>query len=196
MEYQQPDAWWIQQSLRNPAAFEEIVVRHYQDVSRYLSRSVGSEIGADLTQQTFLVAFEQRIRFKDGEPSARPWLFGIASNLVRRWYRTDSRRRNAYERLSGSNDSSVEFESDLDGRVEAERMRVSLRNGLGSIPRRERDPLLLLALGELSYAEISDALGIPVGTVRSRIHRARGRLRTLLGAEATGAVKGETEPHG
>jgi RNA polymerase sigma factor (sigma-70 family) len=102
-------------------------------------------------------------------PDARPWLLGIAANLLRRHWRTERRRLEAYAR-AGDHVGSI---SDAAARVE-------IVAALDSLSRNERETLFLYAVADLSYDEIADALEIPVGTVRSRLARARGRVRQHL----------------
>lgn len=173
------DAWLIEESLVEPSVFDSVFHRHHVEVFSFLARAVGSSSAGDLTQQVFLEAFAHRRAFR-GNGSARPWLFGIARNVLKRWYRTERRWRRATHRLGFGTSSVVEYTEDSDERVFAEGMRGELRMALMALPQRQRDAFLLFALGGLSYAEVSAALNIPVGTVRSRIHRARARIRTVL----------------
>lgn len=190
MEPERSDAWAIERSFTDAASFDIIFSRHYDSVYSFVTRAVGSDAGADLAQEVFVVAFDQRRRFRRDRDSARPWLFGIARNLLRRWYRTEARRRRAHRRQAGGN-RAVDFTPDAIDRLSAEAMRDELRAALRAIPRRERDVLLLFALGDLSYAEIAEAVAAPVGTVRSRLHRGRERLRRLLGEGAEAILGSE-----
>lgn len=173
------DAWWLARSLVDKRGFDIVVRRHYDEIFVYFARAVGREEAADLTQQVFLVAFKRRRKFA-GDDTARPWLFGIARNVLRRWYRTEGRRRRADGRLWGQAVIRPDFAEDADGRVSAEAVQNELRAALMALPRREREVFILYALGGLTYAEVADTADIPLGTVRSRIHRARLRLRPLL----------------
>jgi RNA polymerase sigma-70 factor (ECF subfamily) len=112
-------------------------------------------------------AFDGRRRYDRSRADALPWLLGVASNLLRRHWRTEKRRLDAYARSAGSR-----------GGVTTEPLAADLAAAVKALPRREREPLLLHAWAELSYDEIALALAVPVGTVRSRISRARARLRT------------------
>ncbi len=179
------DAWAIERSFTDPASFEIIFDRHYQSVCAFVTRSVGADAGLDLTQEVFLLAFDRRRNFRRDAPSARPWLFGIASNLVRRWFRSEGRRRTMLRRWGRRGADSVDFTTDAIDRLSAEAIRDRLRKSLGAIPEQEREVLLLFAVGDLSYEEIAVALSAPVGSVKSRLHRARGRLRRCLGEDAS-----------
>lgn len=173
------DAGAIERSFTDPASFDIIFDRHYVSVYSYVTRSVGADAGADLTQEVFLAALVQRRRFRTDHESARPWLFGIATNLVRRWFRSEGRRRRMLRRWAGRGDTT-DFTSEAVDRLSAQVMRRQLRDALRSLPDQERDVLLLFALGDLSYDEIAAAVSTPVGTVKSRLHRGRHRLRRLL----------------
>jgi RNA polymerase sigma-70 factor (ECF subfamily) len=181
------DADVITASRVEPVEFAAIFDRHFDAIHRYLARRVGSVLADDLASETFTIAFDIRGRYDLSRPDARPWLFGIATNLVRHHRRGEVRRLNAYARL----DRSSETGADLDGiadRLDAARLGKDLADALSRIPARDRDALLLFAWADLRYEEIAVALGIPVGTVRSRLHRARQRLRELLGASGQSMV--------
>lgn len=173
------DAEIIAASLADPAAFEVIFRRHYQVVRAYLQRRAGLDAGEELAAQTFLVAFDQRRRFRPSYPSARPWLFAVATNLLRHHLRDSTRHR----RLT-SVDVSFERDAmeDADERVVAAQLRSVLARALASLSVTDREAFLLQSLGDLSNTEIAEALGVPAGTVRSRLHRARHVLREHLGA--------------
>jgi RNA polymerase sigma factor (sigma-70 family) len=151
-------------------AFEELFERQFDSVYGYLARRVGSELGRDLASETFTRAFAARRRYDPKRGEARPWLFGIANNLVRRHYRDEERRLRAFAQLEPRRQP-----------VQPEEPRLAA--ALATLPREERDLLLLFAWADLSYAEIASVLKIPVGTVRSRLHRARTHVRVALERE-------------
>jgi RNA polymerase sigma factor (sigma-70 family) len=123
-------------------------------------------------------AFAHRDRFDDATfSSAKPWLIGIANNLVRRHLRRQDVSRR-HRPLSIALDYS-EPEPSLDGLVALEQ-RLALRDALASLSKDDRETFLLVVLAELPYQEVAEILAIPPGTVRSRVNRARGRLRELL----------------
>jgi RNA polymerase sigma-70 factor (ECF subfamily) len=171
------DSEVIEGSLTEPACFEVIFDRHYERVYAFLVRAIGPD-GADLAQDVFQIAFQDRERFRDDADSAKPWLFGIARNVLRRWYRTQSRRRRGWLHLP--REEGLDFTSDTVDRLSAAAMRGEIRRALRVMPSHERDVLLLFALGDVTYEEIAEAIDVPVGTVRSRLHRARQRLKGLL----------------
>jgi RNA polymerase sigma factor (sigma-70 family) len=166
------DAEALQASRSDPHAFVPVFERHFDAVHRYLRRRVPAELADDLVAETFLRAFQHRGRYRAERGAARPWLFGIATNLVRRHYRREERELRALARSAVTQTSHEPVEDE-----------AWLAEALAALPRGERDVLLLYAWAELSYEEISVALGVRIGTVRSRLHRARARLRELLPPE-------------
>lgn len=150
--------------------FEELFELEFDSVYGFLARRVGPELGSDLASETFTRAFAGRSRYDPARGGTRPWLFGIAHNLLRRHYRDEERRLRAFARLDVPRDSSP---------PEA----ASLAEALATLAREERDVLLLFAWADLGYAEIATALDVPVGTVRSRLHRARAHVRAALERE-------------
>lgn len=181
------DAAVIAASRDEPPVFATIFDRHYAAVHRYLARRVGSILADDLASETFTVAFDARRRYGVSRPDARPWLFGIATNLVRHHRRAELRRIRAYGRLDHSSETGAEQDEIVD-RVDAQRSAKALADALSRISARDRDALLLFAWADLRYEEIAVALRIPVGTVRSRLHGARRRLRELVGANGQSMV--------
>jgi RNA polymerase sigma factor (sigma-70 family) len=179
------DAELIGRTPREPEAFAGVFDRHYDAIHRYASARLGPSDGEEVAAQTFLVAFERTDRYDPGRPDARPWLFGIATNLIHRHRRTHGRAERANARLRGwlPARSHVDDEAGVDLRTED----AGLRRILDGLPAGERDVLLLFAWAELSYEEIADALHIPVGTVRSRLHRARKAVRAELAPSPGGA---------
>lgn len=151
-------------------AFEELFERHFDAIYGYLARRVGPDLGRDLASETFTRAFAARKRYDASRSGERPWLFGIANNLLRRHYRDEERRLRALARLDVRRD---------DVSPDAPR----LAGALGALPCEERDVLLLFAWADLTYEEIANTLGLPVGTVRSRLHRARAQFRAALERE-------------
>lgn len=160
------DAQAIAASLSEPEVFAVLFDRHFDAVHAYAQRRVGPDLADEVAAETFTRAFDQRRRYDRSRDEARPWLLGIAANLLRRHWRSERRRLDAYARSTSAGAADV-----------LPPVRADLAAAVKRLPRREREPLLLLAWADLSYEEIGVALGIPVGTVRSRISRARARLR-------------------
>lgn len=175
MRIPKPDGEVIAESLGAPEAFGEIFDRHYDAIHAYLQRQLGPDRADDLASQTFLTAFDLRERFESGRDSARPWLYGIASNLCLRHYRDLRRGLRAYARTGV--DPLFDAFDGTEERLDAAAARPALAAALAELPREEMQALLLHAWADLSYAEIADSLDVPIGTVRSRLHRARTRLR-------------------
>jgi RNA polymerase sigma factor (sigma-70 family) len=175
------DADLIAASFSDPEQFAAIFERHFDPIHRYAARRVGSALADDITARVFTIAFERRRRFDMTAPDARPWLYGIASNLVRGNHRAERRRLAALGRLAALADATDPDEAVglVDGRE-----RARLARALNQLDRRQRDVLLLHCWADLSHAEIAVALGIPPGTVASRLSRARQRVRAALEDEA------------
>jgi RNA polymerase sigma-70 factor (ECF subfamily) len=181
----------IAASAGAPAGFAAIFDRHFDAVHAYLQRRVGPDLADELSAQTFLVAFDKRGGYDPAQPDARPWLFGIATNLLRRHHRNEVRQFRAYARSAA--DPVLDAFDGVEARLDASQMRRELVEALAEVPAEELDALLLYAWAELSYSEISSALAVPTGTVRSRLSRARGRIRAALDAE-TPADLGQRVP--
>ncbi|MGH3360044.1 MAG: RNA polymerase sigma factor, partial [Nocardioidaceae bacterium] len=181
------DAALVAASLRDPNAFAAVYDRYARMVHRYVARRLDTRHADDLLGQTFLIAFERRATFDPTRGSVRSWLLGIATMLLRRHRRDEARMWRAYERAATTGtpppDSSHDAD-DLVARVDAASMQPTLARLVGDLPERERNVLLLFAWADLSYAEIATALDIPLGTVRSCLHRLRNRLRAELPAAA------------
>lgn len=173
-----PDGEAISASLAEPRAFGVIFERHFWAIHDYLRRRLDRQLADELASQTFLIAFDRRAAFDPRSASSRPWLFGIATNLVREHRRSELRELRAMARLTPD---PVVIDG-VESRIDAERMRGLLATALAELPREEADVLLLLVWAELEQPEIADALAIPLGTVKSRLSRARGRLQVALGA--------------
>jgi RNA polymerase sigma factor (sigma-70 family) len=171
------DAVVIERSLTTPDAFGDVFDRHWDSVYRYCRSRTGAE-GEDLAAETFRLAFDRRGAYDLERPDAGPWLFGLATNLIRNHLRRCDRGQRAVARLqTGDRDDLADAAI---GRAEAALLGPMLARALDGIPARDRDALLLVAWSDLSYEEVAEALGIPLGTVRSRISRARLRLRARL----------------
>jgi len=176
----------ISASTGVPAGFATIFDRHFDALHGYLQRRVGPDLADELTAQTFLVAFDKRRGYDPAQPDARPWLFGIATNLLRRHRRDEVRQFRAYSRTAV--DPVMDAFDGVEARLDASRMRRELVDALAELSAEELDTLLLYAWADLPYPEIARALDVPVGTVRSRLARARGRIRNALDTEASSTV--------
>ncbi len=171
------DAELLAASIREPDAFTELFQRHWDDLYRFCLHRAGSA-GEDVAAESFRVAFDRRMRYDTRYLDARPWLFGIAANVLREHFR--SARREEHKRArSAALDAASAGETDI-GELERQLLGPHLAAALHGLPAGDRDALLLLAWADLDYEQIAQALDIPLGTVRSRIHRARRRLRAYL----------------
>lgn len=168
---------------RHPELFTAIYDRYFHDIYRYIAARLGNQAADDIAAETFLVAFGQRDRFDPGRGNLRPWLFGIATNLAARHRREEARRYAALARQRPEPPAEWVHDRVVDA-VTAERLRPLLAKALAALPQGERDVVLLVALGQLSHAEVAEALGISAGTVGSRLSRARKRMRDAIEQEA------------
>jgi RNA polymerase sigma factor (sigma-70 family) len=180
----QTDAEAMTAARDDPGAFVVVFDRHFDAIFRYLRRRVGRTRGEELAAETFARALASVDRFDSQYADARPWLYGIAVNLLRRHLRDEERELRAYARTGldplGAEEPLLE---------EAERA-PEIAAALAELAPVEREVLLLYAWADLGYAEIAAALDVPVGTVRSRLSRARTRVREQL--EASSAYLQET----
>jgi RNA polymerase sigma factor (sigma-70 family) len=165
MSETQSDSEAIAASLAEPRSFGVIFERHFGAILRYLRRRLDDQPAEEATAQTFLVAFDERGRFDCERADAGPWLFGIATNVARRHRRHEITELRAIAALGA--EASVSDDGS-EARVDAERMRGVLASCLAELPTEESDVLYLLVWAELDQPEIAAALGVPIGTVKSR----------------------------
>lgn len=182
-------------------AFAELFQEHAQAVYGYATRVLADPNGAeDVVSLTYLEAWRLRDRLlpdsacprrdegTDGEAGdgLRPWLFGIATNVLRNTRRAARRHRAALDRLAQTRRDQAtapDFTEALTGRMEDAERLAAARVALAGLRPREQEVFALCVWSELSYAAAATALGVPVSTVRSRLARARQRLRRLAEAE-------------
>jgi RNA polymerase sigma-70 factor (ECF subfamily) len=175
---------WAQARDGDAEAFGEIYARHARAVHDFcLWRTADPQAAEDAVATVFLEAWRQRDRLKLETDSATALLLGIANNVVRGHWRTSRRHRQALTRLrAAAPTEGAEPQSAVIARIDALRHVREARDAIRSLPRREREVLTLIADRDLSYEETASALGVPIGTVRSRLARARSRLRTGIPA--------------
>jgi RNA polymerase sigma factor (sigma-70 family) len=174
------DGQMIGRSRETPAVFAALFDRHHRTVHRYVSLRAGVAVGDDLMSETFLVAFEQRDRFDPDRGDARAWLLGIATVLLRKHARVEA---TAWRGMLASHLAAVLDDDAIDAagaRIDAAHDVRRMSRALTRLPAGDRDVLLLHAWADLDYRGIADALGIPIGTVRSRLNRARRKLRRVI----------------
>lgn len=178
-------------------AFGELYELHAQAVYNHALRLTGNWSAAEeVMSETFLAAWRGRRDVEGDGGSLRPWLFGIATNKARNAER-GVRRRLAFLARRSEVDVVGDFAEELAGRVDDARRLAEVRRVLGRLRRHEREVLALCVWGGLDYAQAAEALGVPVGTVRSRLSRARKRLREFVEREERSAhisPKGFMEP--
>jgi RNA polymerase sigma-70 factor (ECF subfamily) len=166
--------------------------RYAAQVYRYCVRRVGPQVAEDVVAEVFLVAHRRRHR-AGTQAQALPWLYGIATNVLRSHRRAEVRAYRALARtgvdpLSGARGVVEGHEERSAERADADRMGRRVAGALARLPQRQREVLLLYAVGELTYVEIAQALGVPVGSVQSALHRARHRMRLALDRDRSDIV--------
>ncbi|WP_309237770.1 RNA polymerase sigma factor [Streptomyces albidus (ex Kaewkla and Franco 2022)] len=184
------DSVLVQASQTDPQRFAELYDRHAPDIHRYAARRLGDSAADDVVAETFLVAFRRRDRFDPSRGAARPWLYGIASNLIAGHRRSEVMQYRVLARTAV--DPVVEGHHERsDSRVAAAAVARQLGAALARLSKGDRDVLLLVAWESLTYDEVAQALEIPVGTVRSRLNRARKKVRKALGGVDPTAAREE-----
>lgn len=166
------DGFLMRESVSRPAVFREIFDRHHSAVWGFLARRYGRGIAEEITAATFAEAFAARDRFDPTRVDARPWLFGTALNLARAHWRRERAQLQVLAR-SAATGYATPVEQGFD-------RRGVLASALAALDTVDRETLLLFALGDFSYSEIAEVTGVPEGTVRSRLHRARRILKEAI----------------
>ncbi|WP_283136916.1 RNA polymerase sigma factor [Rhizohabitans arisaemae] len=184
----------VRLSLDESERFGVIFNTHFEEIHRYVVQRLGPDLAEDVVAETFLTAFRKRSQYDPSRAAVRAWLYGIATNLIGKHRRREVRTLRALGRY-GVDPDVPGPEDRVAARVSAESLRPSLAAALAGLPRRDRDVLLLMALAGLSHEEIAGALGIPYGTVGSRLNRARRKLRAVLGG-ANPMLEPEGAAHG
>ncbi|GAA1017028.1 DNA-directed RNA polymerase sigma-70 factor [Acrocarpospora pleiomorpha] len=172
------DAAVIRASLDRPDEFAIVFDRHADEIHDYAARRLNREQADDVTAETFLIAFRKRHRYDQTRPDARPWLYGIAANLIAGHRRSEVRRLKALARVP--QEAVLHEEERSAERATAEAMRPALALALSRLSAPQRELLFLIAWADLSYEEAAEAMRVPVGTIRSRLHRIRAKLRDHL----------------
>lgn len=178
---------WRLASGGDGSAFGQLFDRHATAVYNHLFRRTANWSEAeDLTSAVFLLAWRKRSKVVLDRESALPWLLGIASHTARNAARASRRYRTALARLNPDDQFSVDHADAVAAAVDSERLMAELRQAVGRLPRHEREVIELCAWSGLDVKGAAVALGIPAGTVKSRLHRARRRLAAGLGEEPGG----------
>jgi RNA polymerase sigma-70 factor (ECF subfamily) len=167
----------IRRSIDQPSAFAELFERHSRVVGAFAARRVGVDAGEDILSETFLVAFRRRTAFDQSWESARPWLLGIATRLVKRHRAREAAQWRSFATVAAHGERATEDAmAGTTERLDAAASIRSLAPRIAALADRDRDTLLLYAWGDLTYEQVAQALGVPTGTVRSRLNRVRRRL--------------------
>jgi RNA polymerase sigma factor (sigma-70 family) len=180
----------IQRSFEHPAAFGELFERHGAAIYRYVARRVGRDLADDVMSETFLIAFAKRKRFDHSWDNARPWLYGIATNLVSRHFADEVRQLRAIA-ASPHDQLFVDAFESVAQRLDAVAHVAELGTAIASLSRPDRETLLLYAWADLNYEGVAAATGVSIGTVKSRLNRARTKLRHAI-MPRDGATTGTT----
>ena len=160
--------------------FEDVFRAEFPQLYRFVFRRVGNSAAEDIAAETFAIAY-RRWDERDSEKPPRPWLYGIATNVLRHHWRRERRMLRTYTHIPvGPVDLEVDDEV-LDEQLDATAQRSALASALADMRPAEREVLLLHAWAEMSDVEIAQALELPPGTVKSRLHRAREALRNQIG---------------
>lgn len=188
------DAEVIRRSFEDPNAFSEIFERHFDEIRRFAVSRAGHDDGPDIASQVFVTAFRRRDSYKHEDyPDCRYWLYGIAHRVLKSHYRKSGRIRDKENRAKGLETGiTAAPQADVDDLIVVEQDLAAARAAIDTLRPKLREPLLLYCWEEMSYDEIAETLGVPVGTVRSRINRARKKIRELTGI----AEQSSGEPRG
>jgi RNA polymerase sigma factor (sigma-70 family) len=185
---------WERVRAGDPEAFGDLYERHARAIQSYcLWRTADLQAAEDATSTVFLEAWRKRQRLALSTDSAAPLLLGIANNVLCHHWRSQRRYRDALDRVRSVGQVPNDLEVEAIARVDAIRQIREGGEAIRQLPRREREVLALLAWSDLSYGEIGEALGLPIGTVRSRLARARARLGDAF-PDPTVVARPEEEP--
>ena len=191
------DAALFAQSIGDPEAFSLIVERHGTTVFRYLASRVDRSTSEDLLADVFAAAFQARGRYDTHYDNALPWLLGIATNVIRHHQRAEVRRASMVKRVTqlyGNSNQTSEGVDAVATIAEKHDDMHCMRQALAALSESQRQILVLSAGLGLSYEDVARSLGIRIGTVRSRVSRARRRLRELLEANGQYQAYDESDP--
>jgi RNA polymerase sigma factor (sigma-70 family) len=173
---------WERAVAGDASAFGALFERHARAVYNHCFRRTADwALAEDLTSVVFLEAWRRRADVRLERDTALPWLLGVATNVVRNRRRSQRRHNAALQRVP--REHAPDFAGDVDQRLDDERRMQNVLAVVGKLPRPEQDVLALCVWAGLSYEEAALALELPIGTVRSRLSRARARLRELAASD-------------
>jgi RNA polymerase sigma factor (sigma-70 family) len=158
----------------------ELYDTHARDLHFYLARRIGPQIADDLVADAFLAVWEQRHRFDPARASPKAWLYGVATTLLRQYVRKEGRRLRAWAKEGGRASPPEDLGTRVAEEADAQARMRQAAEALADLRSEERDVLLLVAWAGLGPSEIAEVLDVPVATVRTRLHRARTRMRTAV----------------
>jgi RNA polymerase sigma factor (sigma-70 family) len=167
-----------------PEDFEAAFREHFAPVHRFIARCVGKALADDLAAEVFATAYRRRAAYLPERGSLRSWLYGIAANVVRRHWRDEQQLLELDARLARNGLGLLpvaQFADAADERLIAATLAPTIAGALAALSRDQREVLLLHVWADLSHEEVATALGIALGTARSRLSRARAALRAQLG---------------
>ena len=170
---------WADAAAGSDASFGALFERHASAVYNYCFRRTADWAAAeDLMAATFLEAWRKRDQVRLTGNSLRPWLYGVATNLLRNQRRSNRRREAALARVR-QEVAHRGLADDVASRIDDEREMRRLLKLISEMPVRNQDVIALVVWSELSYEEAATALGVRIGTVKSRLARARKKLAEL-----------------
>lgn len=166
--------------MRNDPRVASLYTLHVDALHAYVARRVGRDLAADVVAEAFRIAIEDLDHYDTARGSQQAWLFGIATNLLRRHWRTEARRLAAMSRYGTTRvpdgDPLLRIDEQTDANADLGRVLAAM----AELDVEDRDLLVLIAWEGCSYRDAAYALGIPLGTIRSRLHRIRRTLRTAI----------------
>lgn len=174
-------------------AFGELFDQYARDVYNHAFRLTADwSVAEEAMSMTFAEAWRVRERVEAEGGTLRPWLLGIATNVARNLRRGDRRYRAAAMAMARAEVTAPDHADEVDDRLDDQKRLAAAMGALATLRRDEREVVTLCLWEGLSYAAVATALGVPVGTVRSRLSRAREKLRRRI--EAAAAVEQKPEP--
>jgi RNA polymerase sigma-70 factor (ECF subfamily) len=169
----------LARSTKKPALFVEVFERHGRAIHSYLVRRAGSQQGEDLFSEVWLRAFKARATYDPSRGDALPWIYGVARNTLRSHWRCGTRASTRTRSTYADDAPNLSYDPwpDVDGEMDALRLSAALHEALAALEPADREVILLSAWEQLEPKEIAEVLGMPAGTVRWRLHKARSALQ-------------------